>query len=120
MDTRLQPKGKRWSPEASRRTVYLPLPPRGRVPVRVTSDPGASVLILRMGTRRSVGSVGKASEAPSTPGVFAIRGSGRHARLFRNREGRLPPPFQLGLGHPTLLFSPGWSPFFPPDSYSVS
>lgn len=33
---------------------------------------------------------------------------------------RLPPQFRLGLGNPQCLLLPGWSPFFPPDSSSVS
>lgn len=77
-------------------------------------------LSFKWGRTASVGSVGKVSEAPSTPGSISVRRSGRSALLFLNRKVRLPPQFRLRLDNPMSLLLPGWSPFFPPDSYLVS
>lgn len=94
-------KGEPWSPEDAGRIVYFQFSPRRRA-WRVTSDSGASVsLSIKWG--RNAGSVGKVSEAPSTPRSFTlsiVRSFGCSALLFRKREVPLPLQFRLGLGNP--------------------
>ncbi|XP_057566801.1 uncharacterized protein LOC130838031 [Hippopotamus amphibius kiboko] len=65
--------------------------------------------------------VSKASEAPPlcrALSLSVVRRSERCVQLLRQREVRLPPQFPLG--NPVCLLPPGWSPFFPLDSSSVS
>lgn len=115
-------KGEPWSPEDAGRIVYFQFSPRRRA-WRVTSDSGASVsLSIKWG--RNAGSVGKVSEAPSTPPLF----HSLHCPKFRMQRSAFPKArgaaatsvsaraWQPQVRQP----SQGWSSFFPPDSYLVS
>lgn len=109
MDARLHPQGKRWSPEG----LSTSHSPQAAVSRRESPPtPALPSLAFKWG-RAGVWVQWARRRRPLHQGVFAFRGSGRNALLSRNREVRLPPQGQLGLGHPMSLFSPGWSPFFP-------
>lgn len=101
------------------RTVCFPLPPGGRD----TSDPGASVPILPMGTRRSVGSVCKASEPPHPPHTHP--GRVRCPRVpaqrpaFPKPRGEAPASVSARSWPPHVFVLAGWESLFP-TGFSVS